>query len=158
MSSSRMSFNEIVRMYQQPIYWYIRKVVLSHDDTEDILQETFIKAYRHLWMLRDRNALKPWLLRIATNEMNRYFRKRKETSSLEDIYTVTDSPPPQKASEVISAAILKMSPLQRQVFCLKYYEELDYDAISRITGSSKNSLTVSYHQACKKIEKEIEDE
>lgn len=154
-----MSFPEIVRMYQQPLYWYIRRIVLIHEDTEDILQETFIKAYRHLWTLRSDSALKSWLYRIATNEVNRYFKKHKDTTGLESISELElveqASVSPGKASEVISAAFLQMSPLQREVFCLKYYDDLDYDEISRITGSSKNTLMVSYHEARKKIEKEI---
>lgn len=160
MNSCRMSFQDIVRLYQRPLYWYIRRVVLVHEDTEDILQETFIKAYRHLWMLRNDSALKPWLYRIATNEVNRYFRKHRETLSLEDVsgmdFISCDSPSPGKAYEVVSSALLRMSPLQREVFCLKYYEDMDYDSISRITGSGKNTLMVSYHEARKKIEKEID--
>lgn len=154
-----MSFPEIVRMYQKPLYWYIRSVVLIHEDSEDILQETFIKAYRHLWKLRSGDALKSWLFRIATNEINRYFRTRKETVILESIpdsETVTQGDVSEsRVSGIISAAFLKMSPLQRVVFSLKYYDEMDYDAISRITGSSKNALMVSYHNARSIIEKEI---
>jgi len=146
-------------MYQQPLYWYIRRVVLVHEDSEDILQETFIKAYRHLWMLRDDAALKPWLYRIATNEVNRYFKRHRETLALESIgeleFVTTDSVAPEKVSAVISSAMLEMTPLQREVFILKYYDDLDYDQISAITGSKKNTLMVSYHEAKKKIENEI---
>lgn len=160
MSAPKMSFSEIVRIYQQPLYWYIRRIVLVHEDAEDILQETFIKAFRHLWSLRNQDALKPWLYRIATNEVNRHFKKHHDLLSLDDMAQLTlhASEPVEKerAAEVISSAVLKMTPLQRQVFSLKYYENLDYDQISRITGSSKNSLMVSYHEARKKIEKEIE--
>lgn len=154
-----MSFPEIVRMYQKPLYWYIRSVVLIHEDSEDILQETFIKAYRHLWKLRSSDALKSWLFRIATNEINRYFRTRKETVILESIpdsETVTQGDVSEaRVDGIISSSFLKMSPLQREVFSLKYYDEMDYDGIARITGSSKNALMVSYHNARKIVEKEI---
>ena len=159
MSVPRLSFTEIARMYQQPLYWYIRRIVLVHEDSEDILQETFVRAYRNLWKLRNNDALKPWLYRIATNEINRYFRKRSVVVTMENL---PDSEPAGtepvssgKVSEIISSAFLQMSPLQREVFSLKYYEELDYGQISRITGSSTNTLMVSYHEARKKIEKEI---
>ena len=165
MNGRHLSFADIVRMYQQPLYWYIRRVTIVHEDAEDILQETFMKAYKHLWQLRDPGSLKPWLMRIATNELNRYFKRRPAVSSMEELpdHTwafVQESPGtdvPKAASGLISAALLKMSPLQRQVFSLRYYEELDYDEISRITGSNKNTLMVSYYEARKKIEKEIEN-
>ena len=165
MNGRHMSFEDIVRMYQQPLYWYIRRVTIVHEDAEDILQETFMKAYRHFWQLRSPSSMKPWLLRIATNEMNRYFSKRQAVSSLDELPNyefagLLESPGddvPKAASGVISAAILKMSPLQRQVFNLRYYEELNYDEIGRITGSNTNTLMVSYHQARKIIEKEIEN-
>lgn len=157
-----MTFPEIVRMYQQPLYWYIRRTVLVHEDAEDILQDTFIKAYKHLWALRDFNSLRPWLYRIATNEINRYFHKHRQAFLLNDLQHMElfaqDSVSPVKACEVISSAVLKMTPLQRQVFSLKYYDNMTYEQISRITGSSINSLTVSYHEARKKIEKEITNE
>lgn len=165
MNERHMSFADIVRMYQQPLYWYIRRVTIAHEDAEDILQETFMKAYRHFWQLRNPGSLKPWLMRIATNELNRYFSKRPVVSSLDDLpdhawTSLSENPGadvPKAASGVISAALLKMSPLQRQVFSLRYYEEMDYDEISRITGSNKNTLMVSYHQSRKLIEKEIEN-
>lgn len=159
MSSQRLSFPEIARMYQQQLYWYIRRIVLVHEDAEDILQDTFIKAYRNLWKLRNSDALKPWLYRIATNEINRYFRKRREVVPMEHLPDSepagTDTVTSGKVAEIISSAFLQMSPLQREVFSLKYYEDLDYVQISRIAGSSTNTLMVSYHEARKKIEKEI---
>ena len=166
MTGRHISFADIVRMYQQPLYWYIRRVTIVHEDAEDILQETFMKAYRHIWQLRKPDSLKAWLLRIATNEMNRYFRRRPVVSSLDELpeqalVLLQESPGtdvPKTASMIISAALLKMSPLQRQVFSLRYYEEMDYDEIAGITGANRNTLMVSYHEARKKIEKEIENE
>lgn len=161
-----MSFADIVRMYQQPLYWYIRRVVIVHEDAEDILQETFMKAYKHLWQLRSPESLRPWMYRIATNELNRYFRKRTPITALEGLPrdTVSDFSESQdpntigSSSKVISKAMLKMSPLQRQVFSMRYYDDLDYNQISKITGATKNTLMVSYHEARKRIEKEIENE
>jgi RNA polymerase sigma factor, sigma-70 family len=161
-----MSFADIVRMYQQPIYWYIRRVVIVHEDAEDIMQETFLKAYKHLWQLRSPESMKPWMYRIATNELNRHFRKRTAITTLEglpeqalsDLSESQDLNALGTSSKVISAAMLKMSPLQRQVFSMRYYDDLDYDQISKITGATKNTLMVSYHEARKRIEKEIENE
>lgn len=160
-----MSFAEIVRMYQQPLYWYIRRVTIVHEDAEDILQETFMKAYRHIGQLRSPESLKPWLMRIATNEMNRYFRKRRAVSSLEELpgqalAMLSESPAadvPKAASAIISAAMLQMTPLQRQVFSLRYYEGMEYDQIATVTGAGKNTLMVSYHEARNKVEKEIDN-
>ena len=165
MNGRHMSFADIVRMYQQTLYWYIRRVTIVHEDAEDIMQETFMKAYTHLWQLRSPESLKPWLLRIATNELNRYFRKRRTVSSLNDLPAqalelLSESPGtdvPKAASGVISAAMLQMTPLQRQVFSLRYYEDMDYDQIATITGASKNTLMVSYHEARKKIETKIDN-
>lgn len=166
MNAGHKSFADIVRMYQQVLYWHIRRVVLVHEDAEDILQETFLKAYKSIWQLRSPESLKPWLFRIATNELGRYFRSHKALSSLEELpcgslTRLTEAPEvdvPGAAARVLSAAMLQMSPLQRQVFSLRYYEGLDYEQISRITGASRNSLMVSYHEAKKKIEKGIADE
>ena len=159
MGSQKMSFPEIVQMYQKPLYWYIRRVVLIHEDSEDILQETFTKAYGHLWKLRSDDALKPWLFRIATNEMNRYFRARKGIVFLDDIpdseIVFQNDVSEARVAGIISTAFARMSPLQREVFSLKYYDDMDYEEISRITGSSKNTLMVSYHNARSIIEKEI---
>ncbi len=163
MNGPHMSFPEIVRMYQQPLYWHIRRVVIVHEDAEDILQETFMKAFRHLWQLRSPGALRPWLFRIASNELNRYFRKHPALPSLEELpeqsfcalSEAQEADIPAAAAQVISAAMLQMSPLQRQVFSMRYYEDMDYDQIARITGASKNVLMVSYHEARKRIEKQI---
>ena len=162
MRSDPNTFSEIVRTYQKTLYWYIRRLVVVHEDAEDILQETFAKAYRHLWTLRDEGALKGWLLRIATNEVNRYFRRKPATLPLEDYREALlsqtadeESCDVRAAADRLPAALAELGPVQRQVFCLKYYEDLDYRQISRITGIREESLRVSYHYAKEKIKKEI---
>lgn len=159
MSISGLDFTEIVRMYQQPLYWYIRKVVLIHEDAEDILQEVFIKAYKRLWQLREKDALKSWLYVIATNEIRKYFKSHRDNALTEalPLPDIADSDPVSDKCvyQIISGALPDMTPLQREVFCLRYYDDMDYDSIAKITGSSKNTLMVSYHEARKKIEKEI---
>lgn len=161
MRSDEKTFSNIVRTYQQPLYWYIRRVVVVHEDAEDILQETFAKAYRKLWTLRNDNALKFWLMRIATNEIKRYFRHRMPVAELpcrscEPPDDSIDGLALQKIEEKLPSLIQKMSLLQREVFCMRYFEDMDYDSISRITGAGRNTLMVSFHQAKQLIKKELE--
>lgn len=163
MRNDENTFSWIVRTYQQPLYWYLRRIVTVHEDAEDILQETFSKAYSHLWTLRNPEALKGWLFRIATNEANRYFRKRHVTvepvgpdmavDGGED--EMLDAIRLREAEAKLPGAIAKLSVLQREVFCMKYYEDMDYDRIGRITGASRNTLMVTYHNAKERIKKEI---
>ena len=80
---SERTFNEIVREYSQPMYFHIRRIVVSHEDAEDVLQDTLVKAYRKIWMLRDRGSLKAWLYKIATNEARRFLSKKYADASLE---------------------------------------------------------------------------
>ena len=159
MNISRLNFNEIVHLYQQPVYWYIRRVVLIHEDAEDILQETFIKAYKRMWQLREKDALKGWLYAIATNEIRRYFKSHRDNVPMEILPSEdladSESVSANNVCQIISSALLEMTPLQREVFSLRYYDNMDYDSIAIITGSNKNTLMVSYHEARKKIEKEI---
>ena len=118
-----------------------------------------MKAYVRLWQLRSENALKGWLFTIATNEIRRYYRTHRDTVNIMELGNLevsdTSSVSDSQVSRIISGAVADMTPLQREVFCLRYYEGMDYDAIAKITGSGKNTLMVSYHEAMKKIKKEI---
>lgn len=156
------SFSSIVREYSRPLYWHIRRLVVSHDDTEDILQDTFVKAYRHLWTLRNPAALRPWLYRIATNEANRFLSKRIKPEDMSDVLAeklaVSEYVDYTMEAEVrLQKAILSLSPQQRTVFCLKYYDDMDYDEISKVTGSRPETLKVNYHYAKEKVKKFLED-
>lgn len=161
MANATSYFSELVKEYSQPLYWHIRRIVVDHDDAEDVLQETLLRAYRKLWMLRDRNAIKPWLYRIATNEANRFLSKNYRSESLQD-----DLSGKLEASEYVDytqeaeirlqKALLQLPTLQRTVFSLKYYDELDYGEIANITGSSEGSVKVSYHYAKEKVKQLLE--
>lgn len=163
MKNDEKTFATIVKDWYEPIYWHIRRLVVSHDDAEDIAQETFIKAYRHLWQLRDPDALKPWLYRIATNEINRHFGKKHESvelseelvSRLEESAHVNFD---DAAGVRLQKAILTLPPQQRTVFCLKYYDDMSYEEMSYVTGTRPETLKVHWHLAKKKIENLIIDE
>ena len=163
MKQDEKTFTEIVKKYQQPLYRYIRRMVIRHEDSEDILQETFVKAFRHLWQIRSESALQAWLYKIATNETRRHLRRHAAEILLDGEGTEAPVHPSEepgidarKADSVtIPAALQHLSPLEREVFCLRYYDDLDYEQISRITGATKNTLMVSWHSAKEKIKKEL---
>lgn len=154
-------YMEIVDRYSEPLYWYIRRMVVSHEDAQDILQDTLLAAYRKLWQVRDEAKLKSWVYRIATNRINRYFKTKARESGLEEFsemeglaYTDTSD----KAEIKLQKAIKTLTPFQQTVFNLRYYDELSYEEIAGITGSGTGSLKVVYHNAKEKIIKYIEDE
>lgn len=165
MAGMQKKYEEIVHTYSQPLYWYIRRLVVGHEDAQDLLQDTLVTVYRKLWQLRDPSKLKAWLYRCATNEVNHFYRRRqKELGDVPiDDYLVqtlesgTYVDYGQAEAIVLQKAILSLSPLQRQVFTLKYYDDLDYDEIAKITGSTPESLKVSYHKAKEKIRQTIEE-
>lgn len=166
MKNSEKIFTSIVHEYQEPLYWYIRHLVVNHEDSEDILQETFVRAFRSLWQLRDEKALRAWLYRIATGEIARYFRKNRISESLEDISPVLlgeleSSAYVDYAKEAeinLQKALLTLSPQQRTVFCLRYYDEMDYREISYVTGATEATLKVAYHNAKERIERYLKNE
>ncbi len=154
-------YMEIVDRYSEPLYWYIRRMVVSHEDAQDILQDTLLAAYRKLWQVRDESKLKSWVYRIATNRINRYFRTKARESSvegLEDSGGMTYVDTSDKAEIKLQKAIKTLTPFQQTVFNLRYYDELGYDEISAVTGSGTGSLKVVYHNAKEKIIKYLEDE
>lgn len=160
MRSDERTFTAIVKNYQRPLYGYIRRVVISHEDAEDILQETFAKAFRRLWTVRSEEALPAWLFRIATNETRRHLRRKKPlvfTDTLPDTRHDCGEGTDAKVAEgiLIPRVMPSLTPLEREVFSLKYYFQMDYAQISRITGSNVNTLMVCWHNAKEKIKKEI---
>lgn len=162
MKSDDKTFSCIVHEYSQPLYWHIRRMVVDHDDAQDVLQNTFVKAFRFLWTLRDEGALKPWLYRIATNEANRFLSRKTDRNALTDtlIQTLESSSYVDYTREAeikLQKALLGLSPQQRTVFCLRYYDEMEYDEISKVTGSKVETLKVAYHYAREKVKKYLEE-
>lgn len=155
-----MEFEQIVYTYQEPLYWHLRRLVVRHEDAEDLLQEVFVQAYRSIGQLRDESALRPWLYRIATNAAYRHLRRHRETPlSTEEVSKVlldrlesSSYVDYDGASGVrFQQALLTLSEQQRAVFTMRYYDELSYGEIAEVVGTSEASLRVSYHNACNRI-------
>ena len=158
------AFNILVRQYQKRLYWHIRKILLDHDDTNDVLQNVFIKVWRNLAGFKAESQLYTWLYRIATNECSRHFRRNKnqmKNSGLAEKMVGELSGTDSENSDAIlfkfQQAIMQLPERQRIVFNLRYYDELSYDDIGQILNSSVNSLKTNYHYASEKIKQYLID-
>lgn len=159
------AFNLIVRKYQERLYWQIRKLVIQHDDSDDVMQNTFMKVWGGLDGFREDSQLFTWLYRIATNEALTFLKKKKTKFMLplvdfeQQLASTLESSPHIDGTEIqlsLQKAILTLPEKQRLVFNMKYFEELKYEEISEILGTSVGALKASYHHAVKKIEKYFE--
>ncbi len=160
--TSRRAFSRIVSEYSERLYWQIRKMVFSHDDANDILQDVFVKAWTNLDNFRGDAKLTTWLYRIAINESITFLNKKRAQNNVSiddgdtfllntlesDEYFDGDS-----AQTQLQKAILTLPDKQRLVFQMKYFEEMKYEDMSEILGTSVGALKASYHHAVKKIEK-----
>ena len=155
------AYTSIVKKYQEKLYWHIRRLVVDHDDANDVLQNMFIKVWNGLENFREDSQLYTWLYRIATNESLTFLdqQKRKYAISLNDVETSLSNK--IKASENFNAnrlewklqlAIQRLPEKQRAVFNLRYYDEMPYEEMSRVLDTSEGALKASYHHAAKKIE------
>jgi len=158
------AFNQLVRKYQERIYWHVRKMVLDHDDSDDVVQEVFIKVWKNLHSFRQDAQLFTWIYRIATNECLNFLKKKKRVSimSLTDYQDILVSKLDMSvqmdgdAIEIkLQKALLTLPDKQRLVFNMKYFDDMKYDEIAEITGTSVGGLKASYHHAVKKIEEFI---
>ena len=158
-TSKDKGFLQLMDAYKRPLYWHIRRLVVSHEDAEDILQETFINVYRFADSFKGESRIFTWLYRIATNECTKHFRKNKNW--LKNAESITDqmigniSGSDSDSSDTMlvkfQQAILKLPEKQRMVFNLRYYDELSYEEIGQILDSSVNTLKTNYHYASEKI-------
>lgn len=160
-SSSQEAFRELISLYKERLYWHIRNIVKNHDDTDDVLQNTFLKVYRNIGQFKGDSKLYSWIYRIATNEaitfLNKKARKLKITSEeLQDqIISNLESDVYFEGSEIqlkLQKAIAILPDKQQQVFNMKYFEELKYREMAEILDTSEGALKASYHHAVKKIE------
>ena len=154
----RQAFEQIVRQYSQPLYWQIRRMVFSHEDANDVLQECFIKAWNNLAQFRGDSKLSTWLYRIVINETLNFIKRQKEHVSIDsseaNIINQLSSDPYFDGDETalqLQEAVSELPQKQRAVFTMKYYEEMKYDDMSRILDTSIGALKASYHHAVKKI-------
>lgn len=150
------TFSALVKAYSEPLYWHIRRMVLSHEDANDILQNTFTKAWMGLDGFLGNAKVLTWLYRIATNETLTFISKNNH-ATFEDIDTATTAIEADEwfdGDELqarLQAAIQSLPPKQRVVFNMKYYNEMKYEEMSSILGTSVGALKASYHIAVKKI-------
>lgn len=154
-------FNLLVRAYQQRVYWLVRKMVIDHDDADDITQEVFIKVHKAIDQFREDSQLYTWIYRIATNECLSFLNRKKRRFFLpiEDVAgqltAKIDSTPGLEGDEIqkkLQRALLKLPDKQRLVFNMRYYDDLSYEDMAEITKTSVGALKASYHHAVKKIE------
>jgi RNA polymerase sigma factor (sigma-70 family) len=151
----------LVRAYQQRVYWHVRKMVIDHDDADDITQEVFIKIHKAIETFREDSQLFTWIYRIATNECLNFLNKKRRRFFLpiEDISiqlsSKIDSSNDISGDEIqkkLQKALLQLPDKQRLVFNMRYYDDLSYEDMSEITSTSVGALKASYHHAVKKIE------
>jgi len=155
----RKAFEAVVRQYSEQLYWMIRRMVLTHDDANDVLQNTFLKAWNGLASFHGDSKVSTWLSRIAINESVDFLRRQKTRAAvstddaqslagtlLADTYFDGD-----ETQALLQQAIAKLPDVQRTVFQLRYFEDMKYSEMSRILNTSEGSLKASYHIAVKKI-------
>lgn len=161
-----LAFNSLVKKYQERLYWHIRKIVLDHDDADDILQNTFVKVWRSVDKFREESSLYTWLYRIATNESLTFINSNKRRSMVpmnetsEFLMNNLESDEYFEGDEIqlrLQEAILKLPEKQRIVFNLKYFEEMKYEDMSQVLDTSVGALKASFHHAAKKVEEYLKN-
>lgn len=157
-STKEAAFTRLVREYQEPLYWQIRRMVVIHDDADDVLQNTFIKAWSAIDSFRQESRLQTWLFRIAINESLNHLSKKKQVLSLDqteigiaDMLASDSYFDGDEVQKQFQTAINSLPEKQRLVFNLKYFDEMKYEDMSDMLGTSIGALKASYHHAVKKI-------
>lgn len=160
-ATKERSFTLIIKKYQEKLYWHIRRMVVSHDDANDVLQNMFIKVWNALENFREDSQLYTWLYRIATNESLTFLEQQKKRASvsLSDVESGLSNRlkadkhfDSNKLEWKLQVAIQNLPEKQRVVFNLRYYDEMPYEKMSKILETSEGALKASYHHAVKKIE------
>ncbi len=156
----RQGFEMLVGLYSEKLYWQVRRIVISHDDTNDIVQNALIKAWMNLGEFENKSKISTWLSRIAINEALDFLRKKQKLQGI----SADDDPvvanqlmadeffDGDETQAQLQEAISRLPDVQKTVFTLRYYEEMKYSEMSKILGTSEGALKASYHLAVKKIE------
>jgi RNA polymerase sigma-70 factor (ECF subfamily) len=163
-ASRNLAFNQLVRKYQQKVYWHVRKMVIDHADADDLTQDVFVKVWNHLGDFRQDAQLFTWLYRVATNECLGFLKskRRKFFLPLNDVgaelAAKLEADPAVAGDEIelkLQKAILCLPDKQRLVFNLRYYDEMPYEQMAEVTGTSVGALKASYHHAVRKVEEYV---
>ncbi|GIV34740.1 MAG: DNA-directed RNA polymerase sigma-70 factor [Chitinophagales bacterium] len=151
----------LMHKYQQRLYWVIRRMVIVHEDADDVLQNVFIKVWNNLDRFQEQSQLYTWLYRIAINETLTFLKRRKRKAAIslddEESFVVQQLKADvyfnsSEMQEKLQRAIASLPPKQKAVFVMRYYDELSYEQMSEMLGTSVGALKASYHHALKKIE------
>lgn len=160
-------FNLLVREYQERIYWHVRKMVIDHDDADDLVQEIFVKVWKNLDSFREDSKLYTWIYRIATNECLTFLKKKKRKYFIpihdvkSELIGKLDDDTLLSGDEIqlkLQKALLKLPDKQRMVFNMKYFDEMKFKDIAEITKTSVGALKANYHHAVKKIEEFLNED
>ncbi len=155
------AFRILLERYQERLYWHIRRIVLAHEDADDVLQNTFIKVYRNIGQFKGESKLYSWMYRIATNEALTFLKRNSRMQGISDealhekMVSRLEADPyfdGDQAQVQLQRALASLPEKQRLVFNLKYFEEMTYDQMSEVLETSVGALKASYHLAVKKIE------
>lgn len=155
----REGFSAMVRQYSEQLYWKVRRIVLNHEDANDVLQNSFIKAWKSLDTFQGKSSVSTWLYRIAINESLDFVRKQKAAESIsadEDLSVANRLMADEyfdgdETQAQLQEAVAKLPEVQRTVFTMKYFDEMKYSEMSKILHTSEGALKASYHLAVKKI-------
>ena len=158
------AFNLLVKKYQERLYWHVRRMVIDHDDADDLVQDIFVKVWKALHGFREDAKLYTWMYRIATNECITFLNNKKKRYFLPlvdveaQLSRHIENDPHLSGDRIqmkLQQAILTLPEKQRLVFNMKYFDEMRYEEMSEILGTSVGALKASYHHAVKKIEEFI---
>lgn len=161
-----IAFKELVSTYKERLYWHIRKIVINHNDADDVLQNTFIKVFKNISSFKEDSKLYSWMYRIATNEAITFINQRakKNNSTTEEVQQTIlsnlasdDYFDGDAAQLILQKAIATLPQKQQIVFNMKYFDNIKYQEMSEILDTSVGALKASYHHAVKKIELFIKD-
>ncbi|NVO86536.1 RNA polymerase sigma factor [Hymenobacter terrestris] len=163
-AARNVAFNQLVRKYQRQVYWHVRKMVINHDDADDLTQDVFIKIWNHLEGFRQDASLYTWIYRIATNECLSWLKSKRHkfllplTDVTAELSAQLEADKSLAGDEIelkLQKAILMLPDKQRLVFNLRYYDEMPYEQMAEVTGTSVGALKASYHHAAKKVEAQM---